>query len=321
MKYLASFFTILFLSLSTSCAYTVPNVPVEVRVVDQDGAPVPSAEVKVLFVNLGVDDGRSDGVTNSEGIFSTAGRCNSRIRVYVSKKGYYESSLPEKSIYDPRYPNDPQVIKQDVSLTLREIKNPIPMYAKQLSMTIPEKGQEVGFDLEAGDWVSPYGKGKNADILVLADGYFNSSQDTKSYLRLSFSNPDDGFILLENGIKESALKSPYLAPLSGYKPKITGIQGTFTNNDGKIVQVDELLGSPVIIFRLRTEVDADGNVIKAQYGKIYNGFTFGGAASPDGYFLKYSYYLNPTVNDRNLEYASGETLVEGLKRSEVPSQP
>jgi hypothetical protein len=62
-------------------------------------------------------------------------------------------------------------------------------------------------------------------------------------------------------------------------------------------------------FRVRTKLDENGNVVSARYGKIY------------GDFMQFSYYLNPTPNDRNVEFDPKQNLITSLKFDEGVSQP
>lgn len=313
-------FNLLLLALGASCAGK-DSLDVTVRVVDHDELPIEGATVGVGFRSLGAADMSDSGFTNGNGIYVARGQSNYEFVARVSKDGYYPSHVGRRSVERQIDSGDWEVTNQENTVTLREILSPIPMYAKRATIIVPEKGQAFGFDLEIGDWVAPQGEGKVADILISADGYFNSSSDTKSILRISFPNREDGFISNPAVAEESEFQSPYQAPLFGYRPTIEGEQGTFVDETGRVVQIEELATNEVIVFRLRTEMDDNGQIKKAQYGKIYDGFTFGGAASPEGYFLKFTYYLNPTVNDRNLEYAVGESLIDGLKDSEQPRKP
>ena len=51
-----------------------------------------------------------------------------------------------------------------------------------------------------------------------------------------------------------------------------------------------------------TKLDEHGNIISAQYGKIY------------GDFLSFTYYLNPTSNDRSIEFDPDKNLFGGRDR-------
>ena len=56
-------------------------------------------------------------------------------------------------------------------------------------------------------------------------------------------------------------------------------------------------------------MDKDGNVKSALYGKIYGGF------------MQFRYYLNPTPNDRNVEFDPKQNLLQGLKPTEQVTAP
>ena len=62
-------------------------------------------------------------------------------------------------------------------------------------------------------------------------------------------------------------------------------------------------------FRVRTVLDGNGNVKSALYGKIY------------GDFMQFNYYLNPTPNDRNVEFDPKKNLMENLGPLESVSEP
>ena len=53
--------------------------------------------------------------------------------------------------------------------------------------------------------------------------------------------------------------------------------------------------------RIRTELDDEGNIKNAHYGKIYGDFRL--CESREKVVdIDFLYYLNPTPNDRNLEW-------------------
>ena len=65
----------------------------------------------------------------------------------------------------------------------------------------------------------------------------------------------------------------------------------------------------IYLFRVRTVEDHDGNIVSARYGKIY------------GDFMQFSYYLNPTPNDRNIEFDPKQNLLGGLSALEQVRVP
>lgn len=54
-------------------------------------------------------------------------------------------------------------------------------------------------------------------------------------------------------------------------------------------------------FRVRTKLDEKGDIESAHYGKIY------------GDFMSFVYFLNPTPNDRNVEFDPKKNLLQGEK--------
>ena len=62
------------------------------------------------------------------------------------------------------------------------------------------------------------------------------------------------------------------------------------------------------VFRIRSKFDEHGNLKEAYYGKVYGDFQLRGTWK-DGYDgVSFLYYLNPTPNDRNLEWDTKNNL-------------
>ncbi len=62
-------------------------------------------------------------------------------------------------------------------------------------------------------------------------------------------------------------------------------------------------------FRVHTKLDENGNVVSACYGKIY------------GDLAQFTYYYNPTLNDRNIEFDPKQNLIHDARSYEQVSQP
>jgi hypothetical protein len=75
--------------------------------------------------------------------------------------------------------------------------------------------------------------------------------------------------------------------------------------DDRIIQDSKLGEREIIVFRVRTEMDQQGRIVNAQYGKIYGPFKF--AQGPKK-LVDFTYYFNPTPNDRNLEFDGEHNL-------------
>ena len=88
------------------------------------------------------------------------------------------------------------------------------------------------------------------------------------------------------------------APDSGYEKSIQ-MKTEFVKNQRPII--NELTDEEYLIFRVRTEADDQGRIIKANYGKIYGSVQYG-SRSGLGIVVVMLYYFNPEVNSRSLEF-------------------
>ena len=55
---------------------------------------------------------------------------------------------------------------------LRPISKPVALYAKKVQTDVPALDQPCGYDLEAGDWAAPYGKGFKSDFIFKSSSRF-----------------------------------------------------------------------------------------------------------------------------------------------------
>ena len=214
-----------------------------------------------------------------------------------------------------------------VNVIVKPILNPIPMYALAVGraplMDLPSKNLSVGFDLEAGDFVAPYGKGTVSDfILNLTEKvpFVSYSQPFDISLNLSFSNKGDGiqsFLApLNHG---SALRLPRHAPEGGYQPTL--VQETSRSSDGKVLN-NQFNQEQNYFFRVRTVLDESGNVKSALYGKISGPLSYDFINSKNKTALMFfTYYLNPNPNDRNMEFDPSKNLFQNLTDDQQVKAP
>jgi hypothetical protein len=183
---------------------------------------------------------------------------------------------------------------------LKKIKNPVPMYVKGLNLGVPEFEKPLGFDLEKGDWVSPYGKGVVPDFIFYAKNDQRGLRDFDYSLVLTFPNEKDGIQTFEEPALYggSKFKSAYEAPVENYLPEWK----QFRSRRPEAGETNNIDQNRKYYFRVRTVLDKDGNIVSALYGKIY------------GDFLQFTYYLNPTPNDRNVEFDPAKNLFGGRDR-------
>ncbi len=271
---------------------------VKVTVTEEDGTPIEGADATINFLGYsGRQTQRFKGKTDSSGLFQASGSPQLRMSVRLEKNGYYNTNSDRLSR------------KQDHNLTfvLRRIKTPIPLYAKRLQVVAPVLDKEFGYDCEVGDWVNPHGKGRTKDLVFNPIIHHETDKYTNYHyeLAVSFSNEKDGFVKFEQNTA-SEFKAPYELPKNAnfqnswryFKKREPG-KGIETNSEP----------SKGYFFRLRTQVDGNGDIISCHYAKAFGDI-------PD---LKI--YFNSTQNDRNLEFDSEQNLFTNLEPTEQVREP
>jgi len=298
-----------------------PDTALTLKVLDESEKPILGAQASITFsVN---DYGRSkyetkQATTSSSGVFSAIGKSDGDVSYSVRKGGWYLSHS--------RYPfslgnirnGKQQPWNPEVNVVLKPIVNPIPMYARKLQTQIPQATGPVGFDLETGDWVAPYGKGGTNDILFTLKRQFTDRRNYEASVAITFPNKGDGVqaISPKEVDSSSELKLPRTAPEAGYEPKhATSIGATA----GGPVH-DDAQTNRSYFFRVRTVLDEDGKVKSALYGKIDGDFRLD-AINSKTCFVLFTYYLNPTPNDRNMEFNPENNLSANLTSDERVSAP
>ncbi len=305
-----------FLPLGAGCALAqelaLPAVPitVEAYVSDPDGKPVEGAIVHLSLprYRLGDQNQWADSNANKEGLAVVSGVAQQDYSVSVSKTGYYPTYGLHRNIDTNIGFQKYAIGVQKIDLELRPIKDPVHGISKFVDrLRIPVKDAPAGFDLEIGDWVAPFGKGKSADLVFSLSGYIKSNRDYDLKLTLSFSQAGDGLILAKYPPRiGSAFKFPYEAPLTGYKTQ----RGWRSSYDGKSLKMNfGNNGETNYIFRVRTEQDEKGNVRRALYGRIGGEVLLGGSVELVQN-VNFTYVLNPDWT-RNLEFDSRKIFEAG----------
>jgi hypothetical protein len=291
---------------------------VTVHIVDEVGQPVQGADVAIIYHGQPAADGsaRSEkkaGVTSPDGVFTASHSDDSwDLGIRVEKAGFYPTQVGHQLFIPGQFSAEVVAANRNPTLTLvlKKIGHPIPMYAQQwLDIRKPPLDNPIGFDLIAGDWVAPRGKGQSADIIFSKHFSGKAPFDYEYKLTVSFPNEGDGIqeFLRESALKDgSLLKSPYQAPLSGYQAELVKEERAHPGQQRKEPDNDP---NRIYFFRVRTLLDEKGNVKAALYGKIY------------GDFMQFTYYLNPTPNDRNIEFDPKQNLLKGLESFQRVSAP
>ena len=308
------------------------------RILTEDGKPLENADVHVAIENFNdFKDNSNDirGKTDKDGKFSAEGVGRPQATIIASHVGYYWSrkdygdweNIEETRKTGKYIPWDPVI-----ELTLKKIGKPIPMIVRLKSSahkkTTPTPGTEVGYDLFEDDWIAPHGKGKTPDLLMTLALQTGDEKNNKVTGEIKFENPDDGLIpIMELVHPESHLKYPPLAGENGYDLKVVHLVGPVVSTRDNAA-VKEPVG---YMFRIRTQKDkATGKIISANYGKIIaatgrtenvNPFVLSYSRKNNKRIIvpgiQFSCYLNPTPNDRNIEYDQHNNLAPEADKGSV----
>jgi len=294
----------------------------------EDGYPIPNIKVMASFDN---DNGwnawtESAPINHDTQITDIHGRCrlsgktnNGEVGCWVDFKqqGYYGSGigfkLKKKNIFGVWQPDN-----LVATIKLQRVEHPIPLFVKQFTdvasdsvrLDLFAKGNgRLQLDLLKGEWLPPVGNGEYADVVFtrlpredLGVGTNARGVKAPSYRdSMSVKFIGDGNGIVEVSCSKDAGIKIRNAPLDGYRQDYLCWKERMKN----LKHSSHYDDCRNFAFRIRTEFDVKGKVKSAHYGKIYGDIDFkkmfgvGVMAVAAPSFL---YYLNPTPNDRNLEW-------------------
>lgn len=292
---------------------------VTVKLVDEEGKPVENAMTGLIFKYGHLTKDSINGYTDRDGEYSVCSRTpDGTILGGASKKGYYDSGFgfvlykKKLGVWQPW--------NEQLTVLLRPIVNPVPMYVRNLDwIEIPMLGKEIGYDLMASDWVSPYGRGINTDFIFRIDYIYEDVDEYSLSLTLSFPNKDDGIQIVKEGETfYSHYKLSRSAPKGGYQNKLVK---RFVASKKRSQFINDHNDSNNYMFRVRTEIDKDGKIKRAMYGKILREIGFYVPDKKTGNAgIKMHYYLNPDYT-RNLEFDPNRNLFRNLPKEEKVDLP
>jgi len=282
-----------------------------VKVIDDVGSPISNCEVGAIISVKTMGKSaykRTTSNTDKTGIaYFDLKSSHSRVSYGATAPDGYYRSFGGEFFFKSAQLGTWQPENKKFQVVLNRKVNPIAMYAKKGPKKPPVLGKNIGYDLQLGDWVSPYGKGKISDVVFNMNYNSIAPNEFTSILTVDFPNESDGMIAFEAPIEKeqkSQLRSGYQAPEKGYLKSLTH---NWVRTHGK-PDVNTRKRTRNYYIRVRTKLDKDGNVTSAQYGKIY------------GDFMNFIHYLNPTVNDRNVEFDPKKNLIDtGFRGHEVQS--
>lgn len=273
-------------------------------VVDQDGNPVEEARIRGAFwTGGGMNDYVPvDGLTNTNGEYVAEGKSRYKLRYTVSKDGYYSTngevvyvntrSVP--AVKDGKW--QPYGTKR--TIILKQVMNPLNkgrVYGLK-DFAVPVFDEWIGFDFEQYAFLPPYGNGVYADAMLRFALYRPSKKEYHMKMEVSFTNqPYAGAYTM---IKEqfSELQNVYIANTNAdYKSVLVYSYDRFPD---KRPIVNKLSKEEYLVFRTRTKVDMDGNLISARYGALYGEWSFVGPRGMNIPFLIFNHKPNdPSIED------------------------
>ncbi len=286
------------------------------NVVDENGKPVSEAKVSIGYdvpqpPGEHLPAGLITGLTDRDGVFSASHRDKTYgLGFQIEKAGYYQTWINHG--FGIAY--DPQKWHLTLTLVLKKIGQPIPMYARRAQIEIPATNNPAGFDLIEYDWVPPYGKGKQSDIFFEVQRRWVSRRDFDCTVKTSFPNHGDGLIAVPASADQGSSSGPRLAvtaPSDGYTPEV---QRTISYVPGRGIKSDSK--DQNYYLRIRTVLDEQGHVRSALYGKIYGDFSLDPINSKKSASIIFQYYLNPEPNSLNVEF---DPAAERILFGRVPS--
>lgn len=292
-------------------SFGMSTARITIKVVDDDAKPVADFPIKASFE--GGD--RNEGMTDVNGLFTIDGKARfGRASYVLMKDGYYYGYGTYNlrgGVKDDRF----QPWNPVVTAVVRRVVNPISMYRKSVRTVVPVTNVLCGYDLMVGDWTTPNGVGQNSDISFRVERTVVSKDEYDVTLTVAFTNQSDGLQSVLSIPECPFFQSPRYAPKDGYKTEYGRIEG---RKPQKGLFNTDPLSERCSAYRIRSALDEKGQIKSAYYGIFATGFGIAGYGT-EKCALNFTYFLNPTPNDRNLEF--DPKRLKELGEAETPSHP
>ena len=264
--------------------------------VDDIGNPISNVHANVYNI---FDMDTKPGLTDTNGMHTTRLDKIFHISGSFKKHGYYTSygdfwKAPEWGKVPPANTN--------FTIVLKRILEPVPMRQREVTVIFPRLNEPIGFDLEVGDWIFPDGKGKTVDMFLTAERKYVSRREYSFSVSAEFIGELNGiqsFIKPSTHDLKSELPPPPIAPKFGYMKTFESFSRHLSPDKWASASFVE---NRNWIFRIRTEIDKDRNIVSANYGWIVKDPASIPIPQPDGTgSFTIIYYYNPDPKSRSLE--------------------
>ena len=276
---------------------------IELRIVNDDGVPVPYANVNVFMgMNFRPKGYYLKGMTDANGIYVAEGKtCGDEIVVEVAKRGHY-SSVKKLCFAKMGAEHDVRNGKwlpfnEVENITLRRIAKPIKLIAFDRLIDVAQTNAWLGFDMEKMDFVKPIGNGSAVDFEIKVEWDGLPAWESKSCsAEIRFLGDGTGGCYTKN-VPESAFPYTYSAqPDAVYAERIVRIVDR--NGDPHTTKIQFATDS-ALVTRTRCMIDEYRKIKVSNYGCIRR-FEIGPSRRGVA-LLRLTYVFNPTPNDINLE--------------------
>ena len=298
-----------FMLAATTFAVNAERVKATFTIVDDWGAPVTNASVKILTPRHAYTLSWNKSIPYSEYNTKTdekgCATCS-----FASPQRRFSLCLYAPGFYYERQSNIffGKSNELNVPILMRKIVNPIEMIMTELvRCQFPSNEGTFYFDLEKGDWVAPGREGAVADLGIEYSCRVSEAR-TECRTKITFLS---GGAYKRKKINSYSFKSEYRADTNEVY-ETTFLHTLSFDMPGRVNRIlsSALAEDEYLVFRTRVVRDKDGKIISANYGKIYGAM---GAFQNFGYS---SCFFNPVQNDTNLEDIRMFRRYEAIKRQE-----
>jgi uncharacterized protein YceK len=268
-------------------------------IVDENGKPVPGA-----WAGRGYYTARA---ADKQGTIRWPLRTLNRYFDFMAwKDGYYTTH--HRNNMESRVSN---MLRQEmaeagtncVRVVLKKIGRRAGLVHHKVHKRCPQLDEPVAFDLEAGDWVTPHGTGRVADIWVKA--LVQPTGWERGYTRMEWTFPGPG-----NGIQElfaigaesdetnrfSELIQPRVAPEAGYTNHVV-----FWSDRRDREWANSRLPNRHYMFRVRSDPAATNGAATANVGWIRKDVWVGISRPNNTCAMSFEYFVNTNRQSRALE--------------------
>ena len=299
---------IFFATLFMPCILTAELVRINFSVVDDTGRPLPEAVVEYYTEGKILAPYKKAPTQNFTCKTDETGRAVERfecwdgyVHCHLKKDGYYPMDVRDISFganYDARTGKTSFSTNcQAVAVVLKKVRNPVRMVHHRGwkgDIRLPSNKGVWGFDLEAFDWVLPYGTGRIADFVVQYERVENDDESRTKGCLLFPESYSGAYLKKKDACKSFPIDymvDSNMTFVARYEFESSYNKRDKTYFDKRIAEKDEYL-----VVRSRVKVDDQGVVKKANYSHIQGPIGIG------RYFTITDCYFNPRENDQNLEY-------------------